>query len=133
MTVEWSLRRGNNRWLGWNTDFKYHSKVTHFRWKIKWRLERLSALEIMGERPLLINKSVCLFDSHIFVAGSTSCLRLSLRLRWWQTLTALYSLKSALVRNVPHVNPFSLTSARSRNCVSVPAMFHPIIIFSVAS
>ena len=28
---------------------KYHSKDTRFRWKIKWRLELLGALGIMGE------------------------------------------------------------------------------------
>ena len=26
-----------------------YSKDTHFRWKIKWRLEYLSALGVMGE------------------------------------------------------------------------------------
>ena len=25
LTVEWFLRRESNRWLGWNTDYKYHS------------------------------------------------------------------------------------------------------------
>ena len=29
------MRRENNRWLGWNTDYKHLSKDTHFRWKIK--------------------------------------------------------------------------------------------------
>ena len=29
LTVEWFLRRENNRWLEWNTDYKYHSKHTH--------------------------------------------------------------------------------------------------------
>ena len=38
-----------DRWLGWNTDYKYHSKDTHFRWKIKWRLELLGALVIIGD------------------------------------------------------------------------------------
>ena len=34
------------------TDYKYHSKDTHFRWKIKWRLEVLGALRIMGEAAI---------------------------------------------------------------------------------
>ena len=29
-----------------------YSKYTHFRWKIKWRLEHLGALKIMGETSL---------------------------------------------------------------------------------
>ena len=33
-------------WMG--TDY---SKHMHFRWKIKWRLEHLGALGIMGEYP----------------------------------------------------------------------------------
>ena len=32
-SVDWFLGQENNRWLGWNTDYKYHSKNTHFRWK----------------------------------------------------------------------------------------------------
>ena len=28
-----------------------YSKHTHFRWKIKWRLEHLGTLEIVGETP----------------------------------------------------------------------------------
>ena len=36
--------------------YKYHSKDTHFRWKIKWRLEHLGALGIMGEAaPLTLS------------------------------------------------------------------------------
>ena len=49
LTVEWFLRRENIRWLGWNTDYKRHSKDTNFRRKIKWRLEVWGALGIMGE------------------------------------------------------------------------------------
>ena len=30
-----------------------YSKHTHFRWKIKWRLELLGALRIMGVMPSL--------------------------------------------------------------------------------
>ena len=37
--------------LGWNTDCKYHSKDTHFRWNIKWRLELFGALRVLGETP----------------------------------------------------------------------------------
>ena len=48
ITVEFFLRREDIRWLEWNTHYKYNSKDTHFRWKIKWRLELLSALGIMG-------------------------------------------------------------------------------------
>ena len=43
-----NMRREDNRWLGWNADYKYHSKDTHFRWKIEWRLELLGALRFMG-------------------------------------------------------------------------------------
>ena len=31
-------------------DYKPHSRKSHFRWKIKWRLELLSAIGVMGER-----------------------------------------------------------------------------------
>ena len=48
-TWEWVLTRENNWWYGWNTDYKYRSKDTHFRWKTKWRLELLGAPRIMGE------------------------------------------------------------------------------------
>ena len=34
-----------------------YSKRTHFRWKIKWRLEHLGALGIMGDGPF----NDCLF------------------------------------------------------------------------
>ena len=27
-----------------------YSKHTHFRWKVKWRLEHLGALGVMGEK-----------------------------------------------------------------------------------
>ena len=33
---------------------EHHSKDTHFRWKIKWRLEYLGALCIMGEMALYL-------------------------------------------------------------------------------
>ena len=36
----------NNRWLGWK---RITQNITHFRWKIKWRLEYLGALGIVGE------------------------------------------------------------------------------------
>ena len=47
------MRRGNNRWLGWNTNYKYPSIGTHFRWKIKWRLDLLGVQGIRGETALL--------------------------------------------------------------------------------
>ena len=40
-------RKQSMAWL--NTGYKYRSKDTHFRWKIKWRLELLGSLRIMGE------------------------------------------------------------------------------------
>ena len=46
MTVQWFLIRENNRWLGWNTNITQNTPP--FRWKIKWRLEHLGALGIMG-------------------------------------------------------------------------------------
>ena len=49
LTVEWFLRGENNRWLGLSMVYKHYSKDTHFRWKIKWRLEVLGAQRIMGE------------------------------------------------------------------------------------
>ena len=40
-------------------DYKYHSKDTHFRWKIKWWLELLVALRSMGDRsPLTLVHSL---------------------------------------------------------------------------
>ena len=48
MTVEWFLRREKIDGLECNTDYKYHSKDMHFRWKI-WRLELLGTLGVMGE------------------------------------------------------------------------------------
>ena len=47
LTIEWFIGRENNRCLRWNTDYKYRSKYTHFRWKTKWRLEILGALRII--------------------------------------------------------------------------------------
>ena len=41
-------RKQSMAWM--ETDY---SKHTHFRWKIKWRLELLGALGIMGEMRLL--------------------------------------------------------------------------------
>ena len=39
-TVSWFSRWENNRSMAWwNTDYKYISKDTHLRWKIKWQLE----------------------------------------------------------------------------------------------
>ena len=38
-------RKQSMAWM--ETDY---SKHTHFRWKIKWRLEHLGALGIMGEK-----------------------------------------------------------------------------------
>ena len=50
-------RKQSMAWM--ETDF---SKRTHFQWKIKWRLEHLSALGIMGETaPLML--LMCLFSS----------------------------------------------------------------------
>ena len=47
----YEARKQSMAWM--ETDY---SKHTHFRWKIKWRLEHLGALGIMGEtaplRPL---------------------------------------------------------------------------------
>ena len=39
-------RQQSMAWM--ETDY---SKQTHFRWKVKWRLERLGALGIVGESP----------------------------------------------------------------------------------
>ena len=39
--------------VGWNTHYKYHSKYTHFLWQIKWQLELLGALRIMGDGAYL--------------------------------------------------------------------------------
>ena len=41
MTVEWFMRRGNNRWLGLK-------RITQ-NMQEKWRLEHLGALGIMGQ------------------------------------------------------------------------------------
>ena len=39
-------------------EYKYHSQDTHFRWKLKWRLESLTALRSMGDTiPLRQNES----------------------------------------------------------------------------
>ena len=36
--------------MAWmEVDYKYHSKDSHFRWELKWRLECWGALRIMGE------------------------------------------------------------------------------------
>ena len=56
LTVEWFLRQENDRWLGWNTDYKYYSKDTRFRRKIKWRLELLGAQWIMGKTEAFVVK-----------------------------------------------------------------------------
>ena len=40
------MRRENNGWLGCNSNYKYHSKDTHFRWKAAGAF---GALGIMGE------------------------------------------------------------------------------------
>ena len=43
LTIEWFLSRENNPWL---------ILIKTFRWKIKWRLEHLGALGIVGEAAL---------------------------------------------------------------------------------
>ena len=51
------MRRENNRWAGWNTDYKYHSKNTHFGWKTgKLVTGAFGALGIMGEMAPLVNR-----------------------------------------------------------------------------
>ena len=63
------MRRENSRGLGWNTDYKRHSKDTHFRLKIKWRL----CCDVWVRRPLWcivakwsrdINKWLIYFSSY---------------------------------------------------------------------
>ena len=48
LTEQWFLRRENNRWFEWNTDYKYHSKDAHFMEDKMW-LELWGAQRIMGE------------------------------------------------------------------------------------
>ena len=59
-----------NDWShGLNKIYKYHSKDTHFRWKIKWWLELLGELRIMGEMSSLelpITWNQCNFYLHKF-------------------------------------------------------------------
>ena len=52
LTVEWFLRRENHRWLGWNTDYKYHPKDSQFRWRVKWRLKVFALYELWVTQPL---------------------------------------------------------------------------------
>ena len=49
----YEVRKQSMAWM--ETDY---SKHTHFRWKIKWRLELLGALGIMGEAAPLITCTV---------------------------------------------------------------------------
>ena len=46
------MRREKNRWLEWNTHYRYHSKDTHFRWKIKysaWRSPKIPKTNLIIE------------------------------------------------------------------------------------
>ena len=49
----YEVRKQSMAWM--ETDY---SKHTYFRWKIKWRLERLGALGIMDETAPLRNTSL---------------------------------------------------------------------------
>ena len=75
LTVEWFMSRESNRWLGWKRIIQKH---TYFRWKIKWRLEHLGALGIMGETaPLQFSRFVELSlesDPSDFSLQNLSCL-----------------------------------------------------------
>ena len=51
----YEMRKQSMAWM--ETDY---SKHTHFRWKIKWLLEHLSTLGIMGEMAPLITSTVLL-------------------------------------------------------------------------
>ena len=53
-------RKQSMAWM--ETDY---SKHTHFRWKIKWRLEPLGALGIMGEAALHLADTVSEALHHI--------------------------------------------------------------------
>ena len=53
--------RENNWWLEWKRITQIND--THFRWKIKWRLEYLGALGSMGERLTFSNLLWCFFWS----------------------------------------------------------------------
>ena len=45
LTVEWAMSKQSMAWME-----RDYSKHTHFQWKIKWWLEHLGALGIMGLR-----------------------------------------------------------------------------------
>ena len=51
----YEMRKQSMAWMEMD-----YSKHTHFRWKIKWRLEHLSVLGIMGEMAPLITSTVLL-------------------------------------------------------------------------
>ena len=63
-----------------------YSKDTHFRWKIKWRLEHLGALRFMGEKTLLI---LGFFDFNSLHGVATQNKFLLLRC-WCQFMTLLF-------------------------------------------
>ena len=77
-----------------------YSKHTHFQWKIRWRLEHLGALGIMGEAALLRVVSFLLFffscSCWSYVGKTGGVQKLSLAPGCWYKGTVIHEIGTYL-------------------------------------
>ena len=111
-----------------------YSKRAHFRWKIKWRMEHLGALEIREIKQTRGNASVGRQEKYLFVKLSRILLSIPLL---WLPCMFLFSLKFGWLQrllietmdvsfwNVDHVLK-TAWKLSSRNC-SISTLFWSLI------